>query len=106
VKLPFRVSVPTLRLLASLLERPSHWHYGYDLCQQTGLRSGTLYPILIRLHERGLLETDWEEPSAPGRPPRHVYKLTGDGVRAAQDALRAHAGRLDLARSAYQKGQA
>jgi PadR family transcriptional regulator PadR len=106
VKLPFRASVPTLRLLASLLERPTHWHYGYDLCLRTGLRSGTLYPILIRLHERGLLETDWEEPSASGRPPRHVYKLTGEGIRAAEDALRAHGGRLDLSQSVIQKGMA
>jgi len=42
------------------------------------LKSGSLYPILVRLADRGLLETSWE-PGAGSRPPRHLYRLTGDG---------------------------
>jgi DNA-binding PadR family transcriptional regulator len=52
----------------------------------TGLRSGTVYPLLIRLHDQGLLEAEWQPPESPGRPPRHVYRLTAAGLRVAADA--------------------
>ena len=45
----------------------------------TGLKSGTLYPILMRLSDRALLETSWEEPDTLGRPRRQVYTLTKSG---------------------------
>jgi DNA-binding PadR family transcriptional regulator len=48
------------------------------------LKSGTLYPILMRLAENRLLETSWETVES-GRPPRHLYKLTGDGLRYARE---------------------
>jgi PadR family transcriptional regulator, regulatory protein PadR len=46
-----------------------------------------LYPILIRLAERGLVEARWEEEQPPGRPRRHLYRLSPDGVAAARAAL-------------------
>lgn len=43
------------------------------------LASGTLYPILARLADRGWLEKQWEmDPEASG-PPRRVYTLTSLG---------------------------
>jgi DNA-binding PadR family transcriptional regulator len=42
------------------------------------LKSGSLSPILVRLADRGLLETSWE-PGLDSRPPRHLYRLTGAG---------------------------
>gem|GEM_PF-438940 len=77
----------TLSVLDLLLERPEDWHYGYDISRRSGLKSGTLYPILIRLADNGWLETRWAEPERPGRPPRHTYRLTAEGVRAAKAAL-------------------
>ncbi len=77
-------SPQTLGVLAALLEAEEEWHYGYALSQQTGLKSGTLYPILMRLAEQGWLERQWMPSEQPGRPPRHVYRLTGDGVREAR----------------------
>jgi DNA-binding PadR family transcriptional regulator len=38
-----------------------------------------MYPILMRLADRGLLETSWETERVPGRPARHLYRLTGAG---------------------------
>lgn len=76
-------SPQTRAVLVLLLEEPSVWRYGYALSQRTGLKSGTLYPILMRLAEQGWLETRWEEPERPGRPPRHIYRLTTEGIRAA-----------------------
>ena len=81
------ISSQTLRVLALLLESRRSWHYGYAISQRTGLKSGTLYPILVRLAEQGWLETRWAEPEQPGRPPRHTYRLTGDGARAARVRL-------------------
>jgi DNA-binding PadR family transcriptional regulator len=43
------------------------------------MRAGSMYPILIRLADRGLLETSWETDRVPGRPARHLYRLTGAG---------------------------
>lgn len=40
---------------------------------------GSLYPILVRLADRGLLETTWDNDVPAGRPPRHLYRLTGAG---------------------------
>lgn len=80
-------SPQTLLVLAALLEAPETWHYGYDLGRRLRLSSGTLYPILVRLAERGSLETRWVEPERPGRPPRHTYRLTGAGRALARSRL-------------------
>src|SRR5450432_4005860 len=80
-------SAQTLRVLASLESDPVTWRHGYLLAGETGLRSGTLYPILIRLAERGLLEACWEDGQPAGRPRRHLYRLSSDGLAAARTAL-------------------
>ena len=63
----------------ALAEQPTTWRYGYQLCQQLDLKPGSLYPILVRLADRGLLETTWDTDVPAGRPPRHLYRLTGTG---------------------------
>ena len=77
-----RFSPQTLAALAVLAEAGAGWRYGLELAAATGLKSGSLYPILIRLAERGLLESCWQEPDRPGRPPRHAYRLTAAGRSA------------------------
>ncbi len=81
-----RISPQTLRVFEALLEEPAAWRYGYDLSHETELKSGTLYPILMRLAERRLLETRWEA-TEPGRPPRHMYRLTTRGAELARAKL-------------------
>lgn len=75
-----RLSPQTLLVLDELLDQPREWKYGYDISRNTGLKSGTLYPILMRMAERNLLETRWES-ADPGKPPRHMYRFTPDGLR-------------------------
>lgn len=82
----------TLQVLAALLERPDEWRHGYDLTKQTALQSGTLYPILMRLSEQGLLEDTWQPSDTPGRPPRHGYRLNAAGLTAARELLRSERG--------------
>lgn len=73
---PLNSSRQTDALLAVLLESSGGWRHGYDLSKETGLKSGTLYPILMRLSAQGWLETRWEDSETPGRPRRHLYRLT------------------------------
>jgi len=73
-------------VVAALLAQPRAWQHGYALTKATGLRSGSLYPILGRLEDRGYLESKWLEPAHAGRPPRHVYRLTPGGVAFAREA--------------------
>ena len=61
------------------------WQHGYELCRQTGIKSGTLYPLLVRLEAQGHLEAEWQAPTEPGRPARHAYRLTASGRRLAAD---------------------
>ena len=82
-----KCSNQTQSLLAVLLEQPRAWRHGYDLSQEAGLKAGTLYPILMRLSKRGLLESKWQESEYPGRPPRHLYRLTARGREYAKEQL-------------------
>jgi DNA-binding PadR family transcriptional regulator len=59
--------------------------HGYDVSWETGLKSGSLYPILARLSDQGLLESRWEQEVGLGRPPRHLYRLTAAGRAALRD---------------------
>jgi len=77
-------SPQTLAVLDVLSSRPQAWRYGYDLTKETGLKSGTLYPLLMRLSEQGLLESEWLPSPQPGRPARHAYRLTSRGLSAAR----------------------
>jgi transcriptional regulator len=70
-------------LMLSLLERQAR--HGYDLCKLIEARSGgalrfhvtTLYPLLYRLEERGLVQGRWIE--KPNQRRRRYYSLTAAG---------------------------
>jgi len=79
------LSAPARAVLAIMAEAGARWCHGYELCQQAGIKSGTLYPLLIRLEAQGQLEAEWQEPAESGRPPRHAYRLTAAGRRLALD---------------------
>ena len=85
-----KLSPQTLLILDAFLIHPAEWKYGYDLSRSTGLKSGTLYPLLMRLAERKLLETAWET-GEPGRPPRHMYRFTPEGMQFARENRQARA---------------
>lgn len=78
-------SPATITLLAALLQQPQAYRHGYDLMKATGLESGTLYPILARLNDRGLLHAEWRQADGDGKPPRHAYRLTKVGIAYANE---------------------
>jgi PadR family transcriptional regulator, regulatory protein PadR len=88
------VSRQTSLLLSILLESPSEWRHGYQLSQITGFKSGTLYPLMMRLEEQGFLESKWQESDRSSGPPRHVYRLTASGRALARERRAALLGKL------------
>jgi PadR family transcriptional regulator PadR len=97
-----RVSSQTVAVLQALRGCGRTWSYGYDLSKVTGLKSGTLYPILMRLHDEGWLENKWEQSSEPGRPPRHLYRLTAVGSSAASRAFQTTGSKTRARRPVYE----
>lgn len=81
-----QLSPQATRVVLALDRQPAAWRYGYDLGAEVGLKSGSLYPMLMRLAERGLLETKWEDNPPAGRPTRHLYRLTAEGLSVAATA--------------------
>lgn len=95
-----RPSSQTVAVLGALALKPRQWRYGYDLCQELGLKAGSMYPILMRLADRGLLETNWEPGVETGRPPRHLYRITRSGqelvAQLAAESARGRRARVNL----------
>jgi PadR family transcriptional regulator, regulatory protein PadR len=82
-----KLSAQTLAVLQALIANPFSWRHGYDLARETGLKSGSLYPILVRLADRELVEACWEDVQSASRPRRHLYRLTSGGLAAAEAVL-------------------
>jgi len=85
-----RMTLQTQLVLRAMLAEPAAERYGLQLCAQTGLPSGTIYPIVARLEQLGWVESSWEDPGehvAQGRPRRRYYRLTEEGAEQARDAL-------------------
>jgi DNA-binding PadR family transcriptional regulator len=100
-----RKSPQTASVLTEFLREPEEWKYGYDISRSTGLKSGTLYPILMRLADRSLLDTAWETAEA-GRPARHMYRLTADGLRYARTQVITEEVQVRNAQPAFSGGKA
>ena len=101
---PSRFTPQTKWLIEALLATPTEWRYGYDLSRETGLKSGTLYPILMRLADHKLVEACWEQVEE-GRPPRHMYRLTGEGLKWAREMVPKKAARGALRPAANEGGR-
>jgi PadR family transcriptional regulator, regulatory protein PadR len=85
-----RMTLQTQLVLRALLEDPGGQRYGLELCELTGLPSGTIYPILARLEQVGWVDSTWEDPAvheAAGRPRRRFYRITEKGAGQARLAL-------------------
>jgi PadR family transcriptional regulator PadR len=82
-----RITYPTAIVLFAVSRGIRH---GFDIMDASGLASGTVYPILRRLEDAGMLRSKWEPASDARdeqRPPRRYYQITGAGSGALRDAL-------------------
>lgn len=86
-------SVQTQQVFAQMLDAPGVESYGFQLVKATGLASGSVYPILRRLEDRGWVTAREEIIDPAARRPRHrvYYRLTAEGRRVAREATRDHA---------------
>jgi PadR family transcriptional regulator, regulatory protein PadR len=81
-----RLSITAVCVLKAIADG---YQYGFEMIDQTGLPSGTVYPTLGRLERDGFVKSAWEnelDAHAEGRPARRYYKLTAPGVKALADA--------------------
>ena len=74
-----RFTAQTAAVLDMLIANPDS--SGADIVRATGLKTGTLYPILMRLEEAGWLGSHWEEgvPAQLGRPRKRCSAVPGVG---------------------------
>jgi DNA-binding PadR family transcriptional regulator len=93
--------LPSLSTAAVLAALARGHRFGLAIMRETGLPSGTVYPILARAEAAGLLRSAWESPEDRtgdvGRPPRRYYELTKSGAAAldaAQSRMAALAGAM------------
>ena len=73
-----RLTLPTAMVLMAVSR---NYRYGFDI---------SVYPVLRRLEEAGLLRSRWEgieTARSEQRPPRRYYTVTGSGAQAVRDAM-------------------
>jgi PadR family transcriptional regulator PadR len=77
------------KVVHALLQAHNGELYGLELAKAAQLPSGSVYPILARLEQAGLIQSSWEDidPRKEGRRPRRYYCLTSRGFKVAQNAL-------------------
>jgi PadR family transcriptional regulator PadR len=78
-----------LELCLLVLIRRNKRMYGLELLERLGrfdlnLKEGTLYPLLSRLTDEGLLQATWETENTKGHP-RKFYALTKRGGHALSE---------------------
>jgi DNA-binding PadR family transcriptional regulator len=86
-----KVTRATRRVLAVLLSDATNLS-GWPLAQLAKVTAGTLYVILARLENAGLVTSEWEQrdDADDDEPRRRFYRLTPDGWVWAWDVLGLH----------------
>jgi DNA-binding PadR family transcriptional regulator len=94
-----RATRTTVKIMEAFLERPTEERHGFKLFEETGIKSGSGYPVLLRFEKLGWLSSRWEESDEPG-PRRRLYRLTAQGEPAARRlvAKSRAGGRLGIAK--------
>ena len=85
-----KLSIGTVMVLHALARG---CRYGFDIMEETGLSSGTIYPALDRLGRLGFVSSEWEDAriaQAEKRPPRRYYRITREGALALQEGMERH----------------
>ena len=77
-----RVTETTINVIGCLLEATEPV-WGLELVRRSGLKTGTVYPILDRLETDGWVSSVWEESNERSGPRRRLYVLTDEGLGSA-----------------------
>jgi PadR family transcriptional regulator, regulatory protein PadR len=84
-----RLTHASLKVLRAFLDGPSVKLSGAEIHKQSGVFTGTLYPLLLRFEAAGWMKSEWEDidPREVGRPRKRFYWLTPTGLAHANAAL-------------------
>jgi DNA-binding PadR family transcriptional regulator len=84
-----RLTHASLKVLRAFLDSPTVKLSGAEVHKQSGVFTGTLYPLLLRFDAAGWLTSEWEDvdPKEVGRPRKRFYCLTPTGRARAHAAL-------------------
>lgn len=85
-----QITLQTLKVISAIASSTERELSGAQIAKLTNLRSGTLYPILVRLEKAKWLSSRWEEgnPEQLGRPVRRYYQLTPLGAKETRANFR------------------
>ena len=88
-KLSVRITLHKLRVLKLFLADGGVELAGIEVVTKTGLKPGSIYPILHVLERHGLLKGQWEkgDPVKLGRPLMRRYRITKQGQSAVERTL-------------------
>lgn len=91
-----KMSRTTLEVLGAFMDDPQQERHGYELMKATEIKAGSMYPILQRLEDDGMVEASWEDidPAAEGRPRRRYYRVTGLGQAVFAQEIKVMSSRL------------
>ncbi|MEY4000546.1 MAG: hypothetical protein RLZZ626_901 [Actinomycetota bacterium] len=74
--------------------------WGLEAVRQTGMQSGTVYPILERLQQAGWLTSQWEVDNERNGPRRRYFELTPEGREGALEVIAKYGEKTAAAREA------
>ena len=88
----FRITVQFLKVISIFISNPWSEYSGADICRRAKLKSGTVYPMLIKMEVNGWLSSELEkiDPKKEGRPKKRLYKITHRGLIEGQKILAEH----------------
>jgi PadR family transcriptional regulator PadR len=81
-----RITHQTRLLFQAFLDAPMDETWGFELSRASGLSPGTIYPMLRRFEDEGLVVARWEQidESQHERRRRRYYNLTAEGRQVAR----------------------
>ena len=81
---PINRKTPATAAVLEVLLSAREAVWGLQIVKQTGLKTGTVYPILERLESAGWVETEWESGEERKGPRRRYFRLAGEGLQPAR----------------------
>lgn len=80
-----RVTTTTIQVLKCIYSFKGEAVWGLEISKLTGLKTGTVYPILERLESLGWLTSEWEITQERNGPRRRTYQLTPEAYQEMRD---------------------
>jgi DNA-binding PadR family transcriptional regulator len=87
MKPEIRLTYPRVKIAKEFVKNPHRDYFAKDLIAVARSEPGTVYPILRRFEDLGLIRCERGAASSHKGPPSNVYKVTEDGLRVFIELL-------------------